>query len=273
MRKALIVLVIILIILAVYLYLPKGKQIKDENKSKPESSLLSNGLELLRTRKDFQALAIFEQIYIQEQENLDALWGKAEVLRRARKFNESEKLLQEILDKNSSHVPSLISLAYIKYKNNDCAAAKKLLKKAIEAKNVDKGNLALAYVLMGTVNSKLSAKGWLFDKIGYGLQIKCYFIKAKELAPNLPEARLALGSFYLLAPVYAGGDLNKALIEFEAALKIAPEFATVNGRLAQYYKKTGNLEKYNFYVQRVKQLDPENEVLKEIGKETIDHRP
>jgi hypothetical protein len=44
---------------------------------------------------------------------------------------------------------------------------------------------------------------------------------------------------------------------------MAPDFATANARLAQSYKKKGNKEKYNYYLQRAKELDPENEVANE----------
>jgi tetratricopeptide (TPR) repeat protein len=122
-------------------------------------------------------------------------------------------------------------------------------------------------MMLGTINSRRSAKGWFLNKLRYGTQIRCHFLKAKEFAPDLPEVHLGLGTFYLLAPPIVGGNLNGALKELELAVKIAPDFATANARLAQAYKRKGDLEKYKYYFQRAKELDPDNEVLMELVHE------
>jgi tetratricopeptide (TPR) repeat protein len=128
---------------------------------------------------------------------------------------------------------------------------------------LQKDNLALAYMMLGSINARRVSKSWFLGKIKYGAQIRRYLLKAGELAPDLPEAHMTLGSFYLLAPKIIGGDLDKAILELNTAVSLAPDFATACARLAQAYKKKGNLESYNFYLQRAKELDPENEVLYE----------
>ncbi len=122
----------------------------------------------------------------------------------------------------------------------------------------------MAYVMLGAINAKLSSQSGFLNKIRYGLSIKGYFLKAKELAPDLAEVRMSLGTFYLSAPAVIGGNLNRATDELELAVKIAPDFATANARLAQCYKRKGLEDKYKFYIKRAKELDPDNEVLKEI---------
>lgn len=227
---------------------------------------INRAFRLLKIRKDKDALVIFEQVLMGQPGNLDAFWGKAEVLRRARKYTEAGGILDKILKKNSQHASSLISLAYLRYKDNRLNEALKLVNRALKCSYSDKENQALAYMMLGTINSRRSQKGWFFSKLKYGTQIKCYFLRARGLSPDLPEVHLGLGTFYLLAPAIAGGNLNKAFEELNIALKIAPDFATVNARLAQAYKKKGDLHKFNSYILRVNELDPENEVLKEIKK-------
>jgi tetratricopeptide (TPR) repeat protein len=229
-----------------------------------QNTSIDEAFVLLKTRKDNAALAIFEKILFTQPNNLDALWGKAEVLRRSRDYQQSEELLNKILSTNPKHVPVLISLSYIRYKDDKINEALKLINQVLKTDSLDKENRALAYMMLGIINSRRSAKGWFFSKIRYGIQIKCYFLKAKELAPHLPEVHLGLGTFYLKAPAVVGGNLDRAFQELELAVKIAPDFATANARLAQAYKKKGNLEKYNFYIRRARELDPKNEVLKEI---------
>ncbi len=231
-----------------------------------QGASLDDAFVLLKARKDNAALVTFEKVLLTQPGNIDALWGKAEVLRRSYKFKEAENLLSQIFKKNPKHIPSLISLAYIRYKDDKLNEALELINRAINASSSDKENEALAYMMLGTINSRRSAKGWFFSKIRYGTQIKCYFLKAKELAPHLPEVHLGLGTFYLKAPAIVGGNLDKAVQELETAVRIAPDFATANARLAQAYKKKGNLEKYNFFIQRAKKLDPKNEVLKEESR-------
>lgn len=225
--------------------------------------VINEALELLRVRKDNQALLIFDRILIGEPGNLDALWGRAEVLRRARAYKESEVLLKGILKKNPQHIPSLISLAYIAYKDDKLQEALQLINLVLANDYLDTHNQALAYMMLGAVNSRRCSQGHLFNKIKYGTQIRRHFLRAKSLAPDLPEVHLGLGTFYLLAPPIFGRNLDKAIEELESAVKIAPDFATACARLAQCYKKRGLLNKYAFYIARAKKLDPENEVLKE----------
>jgi tetratricopeptide (TPR) repeat protein len=225
---------------------------------------INQGLALLKSRKDNQALAIFDNILTVEPSHINALWGKAEVLRRTRKFSEAEEILKEVLNKNPGHAASLLSLAYIRYHDDLLDKSLALVNQALSVSGIDKENAALAYLLLGAINSSRSSKGALLSKVIYGTHIKGYFLKAEAIAPELPEVHLGLGAFYLLAPAIAGGNLDKAIEELELAFKIAPDFATVNARLAQAYKEKGDLGKYNFYINRVKTLDPDNEVLQEL---------
>ena len=122
-------------------------------------------------------------------------------------------------------------------------------------------------MLMGSINARRSSKGGFFSKLSYGTQIRRYFQKAADLAPGLSEAHLGLGSFYLKAPGIAGGNIDKAILELEKAVELTPDFATANARLAQAYKKKGDLAKFQHYLQRARELDPDNEALAEISQE------
>lgn len=229
-----------------------------------ESNSINSALLLLKTRKDKEADAIFTEVLIESPENLDALWGKAEVLRRSRDFKDSESIFKKILSKNPTHYPSLISLAYIRYKDNGLLDALKLVNQVLHGRCLDKETRALAHMMLGAINSRRSASGCFLNKVRYGTQIKCFFLRAKELAPDLPEVHLSLGTFYLLAPAIVGGNLKKAVEELGLAVKLAPDFATANARLAQAYQRKGNPEKYSYYLKRAQELDPQNEVFQEL---------
>jgi tetratricopeptide (TPR) repeat protein len=271
MRKYLLVtLVMIGLVAGLYVaglnrgvWLPKPTLML-QKQAKDVSISIDEALRLLKIRQDKDAGEIFERILARQPDNLDALWGKAEILRRRRKYKEAESLFNEILNIDTSHAPSLISLSYIKYKDDKLTQAQELLDRVLEIDTLDNENRALLYVMLGTINTKRCKKSNFIDKIRYGVKIKYYFLKAKLLAPDLAEVHFSLGTFYLTAPSIMGGSLKKAIEELKLAVEIAPDFATACARLAQAYKKEGDLEKYNFYLHRVKILDPENEVLKEM---------
>lgn len=223
-----------------------------------------NILKYLKLRQDKLALGEIEKVLSVEPDDVCALWGKAEVLRRSYKFKESQALLKRVLSECPGHSASLISRAYIKYHNNEFEEALRILKGVLKQPNLERENLALAYMLVGSINAKRASQGGFLSKVVYGTRVRGFFEKARSIAPDLSEVHLGLGSFYLFAPGIIGQDIDKAIAELEYAVKLAPDFATANARLAQGYKKKGDLEKYNFYIQRVKELDPENEVLKEM---------
>ncbi len=239
-----------------YQFTPEGIEQK-------KSSPFEEGMMLLKSRRDKEALAAIERALSQDPSNLEALWAKAEILRRNREYKESEAILNEILAKNPIHTPSMLTLSYIKYKENKIKESQGLVDQVLKIKNLDKEDRALAYMMLGAINSKSISDGWVLEKIIHGLQVKACFDKAAKLAADLPEVHLALGTFYLKAPGVLGGNLDKAIKELGTAVRIAPDFAEANARLAQAYKKKGKIDEYNFYIKRAKDLDPENEALTE----------
>ncbi|MCM8790058.1 MAG: tetratricopeptide repeat protein, partial [Candidatus Omnitrophica bacterium] len=134
MKKYLVILfsIGILIFVAFRLFIVKPAP-KQYTEGKVLSSL-NQGFELLRLRRDKEALLIFEQILLFEPSNIDARWGKAEVLRRMKEFLEAEKILTDILKETPQHQSSMISLAYIRYKDDKLNEAKQLINDAIEIK-------------------------------------------------------------------------------------------------------------------------------------------
>jgi len=260
------ILVLIVTIIAVFIRLSRPK-LEVPQLSKEATLSIDDSTEFLRQRKDKEALAQFDKILSIDPDNIEALWAKAEALRRQRKFYDSQLLLEKVLIKYPRHYPSLNSLAYIKYKDDDTRAALELVNKILASDDCDRQNRALAYMMLGTINSKISSLSGIFGKINYAMRIKGNLLKAKELAPELAEIRLALGTFYLLAPGIIGGDIDKAVEELTTAVEISPNFATANARLAQAYKIKKSIGKYNLYLARAKELDPGNEVVAELEEQ------
>lgn len=226
---------------------------------------ISSGLALLKNRKDALALEIFSKVLQDDPQNIEALWGKAEVLRRQRHYDKSEEILTQALKSNPNHLPSRISLAYIRYKQDRLDEAYNLIKNTLNSKACRPEDEAMSYIMIGTINSRRTQKDGMLAKLAYAGKIKRYFLKAQAISPDLPESRLALGTFYLVAPAIIGGDIAKAQFELEAALKLAPEFATAKARLGQLYLKKGDKQKADAYFAEAAALDPENEVVAEVA--------
>ncbi len=261
MKKTnLIVLITIAAVLPFFIFKGGVPTVADLKIAESQQQLL----EYLRVRDDVQAGRLAQEILAIEPDNLTALWAKAELLRRVYDLENSRAQLVGILKKYPAHVPSTISLAYIYYYNRDFNQAFALLKKVINDRQAQGQNLAMAYMLIGSINAKKSSAGGIFSKFTYGTRVKGYFEKAKKISPDLPEVYLGLGTFYLLAPAIAGGNPDKAIENLKYAVKLAPQFATANARLAQAYQRKGDAGKYNYYFERAKELDPGNEVLREI---------
>ncbi len=248
-----------------YLFLPgwgNGRSLGARLRSYPKNAFIADTLRLLKARKDNEAYQKSEQILTFEPYNIDALWIKAEVLRRQNNYKNSEELLRDILNNDPEHNPSLISLAYIEYNANKFDEAQNLIQRVLKSKGLEREEQALAFMMLGAINSgRAQSGGWIISKIRYGTKIKSYFLKAEEIAPDLPEVHLALGTFYLHAPALVGGNLNKAISELERAVSIAPEFATAYARLAQAYKAKNDMAKYDLFIKKAKSLDPHDEVV------------
>ncbi len=243
---------------------PADRSIAGFYQAPPAAEDIEDAYALLRARRDSQALRIFEQILSNDSGNIQARWGTAEVLRRENRFGDAERILVDNLEVDPQHPPSLLTLAYIRYKEDDLAQAQEFIAQAMCSPQLSRQDKGLGFMLKGAINSRRSQGGWLFGKLIYGPQIKGYLLKARELAPQLPEVHLGLGTFYLLAPKIAGGNLERAIEELHLALDLAPDFATASARLAQAYGEAGNTEEYDYYIERARRIDPNNEVLQEL---------
>ncbi len=170
----------------------------------PQAVPVEYALELLKTRKDDQAMDAAEKILAVESDNLEALWIKAEYLRRKGYFIQAEDLLRKILSINPEHFSSLNSMAYIVYKNNDLNSSLSLINRILNSSTADNNNLGMAYLMLATINSKLAKDGNLLDKVFYSGKIK--YIKGDV------SADLHLTIFYgLISQKVDKNKLNKYL--------------------------------------------------------------
>ena len=241
-RSLLIILALGCAIAFVYLAL-ETKSAKCPPKIIAEKALrpVDEALDLLRVRKNKDALVILDKVLLSEPKDPAAIWGKAEIFKRAGQSQLAELMFKEVLEIKPDYAPALTSLAYIRYKDGNLDAALNLARQAFIASADCRQAQALAYTLLGLINTARPFKGGVIARINRGLEIKSYFLKAVQLAPELPETHLYLGVFYLEAPLLEGGNRKQGIRELQSALEIAPEFTEAKKLLAQAHSQEKRL--------------------------------
>ena len=220
------------------------------------------GLAYLNQHRDKEAEQVFRKIIANNPGTVEAEWGIAEALARQHKLIQAEKILNEVIQAQAAFYPAYISLAYIRYIQMDFEQSVRLALKVMKAGRgkVDLSNYVRAYCLYAGAKGMIAHYGGAFSKLVNGMAVKPNLDLAEELQPNSVGVLFGLGSFYLLAPRIAGGDLNKSEAYLKKAIRIDPSFANAYVRLAQIYKIKGDTAGFNKYLDKALTLDPGNEL-------------
>lgn len=233
----------------------------------PENLYLM-GLIYLNLHENKKAGLVFDKILQLSPSSYEAKWGEAEVLRRQHKLEESQKLLEGIIKENPGYSPAYISLSYIKYTRMKFNEAVRLADFVIDQgiNGADSSNYVRAILIVAGSKGMIAHYGGPISKLINGTAVFPNLKKAEKLNPDNPAVLFGMGSFYLLAPTVAGGNIEKAKEYLERVIKIDPKFSDAYVRLAQYYKVKADMEKYNTYLDKALEIDPGNEVAVDIKK-------
>ncbi len=224
------------------------------------------GIVYLNLYETDKAKEVFDRLLILRPDSIEALWGKAEVLRRLHEIGQSEKILREIVEKNADFAPAFISLAYIKYIKQQYKDGIELLNKviALDKNKIDVVNKVRALSLLAGIKGMVAYYGGPVSKIVYGNSILPILKKAYKIQPKSPVVLYGFGSFYLLAPRIAGGNLKLARIFLEKTILADSKFVDAHVRLAQVYKREKKLKLYEDALTKALELDPKNELALDI---------
>ncbi|MBU1726191.1 MAG: hypothetical protein KJ880_00975 [Candidatus Omnitrophica bacterium] len=224
------------------------------------------GLVNLNLHKDEQAKEVFEKVLSVDPKTIEAKWGVAEVLRRQHKPEESEKIVVSIIKERPDFSPAYITLAYIRYFqmrfNDSVRLANKVL--AQGEKKVDLSNHVRAHLMLGGSKGMIAHYGGPISKIINGTAVLPNLRRAEEKQPDSAAVLFGLGSFYLLSPSIIGGDLDQAEKYFKKGIEADPLFADIYVRLGQLYQLKGDEQKYEFYLNKALEIDPQNELALDI---------
>jgi len=92
-------------------------------------------------------------------------------------------------------------------------------------------------------------------------EVNGYLKKAQKLLPDAPEVLYAVGSYYLLTPAIAGGDLDRAIDLLEKSRRQTPLNPSVYVRLAQAYRARGQMTVARHFIAQAAAIDPQDEIL------------
>jgi len=247
-------------------------QAKSNSLVKPDSvdNLYVLGLVYLNVHKDKEAIEAFKKILALKPDTFEARWGVAEVLRRQHKLDESKDILNKIIKAHPDFSPAYITLAYVKYIEMDFNGSVRLANKVIDmGKNgSDLSNYVRAILLYGGAKGAIAHYGGVISKIINGTAVFSNLKKAEKLEPDSAAVKYGLGSFYLLAPGFVGGDLNLAEEYLTQAVKLDPLFANAYVRLGEVYKVKGEKAKFKEYLDKAFEIDPQNEIAISVRDKT-----
>lgn len=224
------------------------------------------GLCLLNEHQDDSAAEVFKKILDQDKNYYWAEWGVAEVMRRKHELVKSAEILNKISSQHPDFAPAIVSLAYINYLQLNLKEAIKLSNLVISMgkDKVDLSNYVRSILMIGGAKGMIAHFGGPISKIINGTAVFPTLKKAEKLQPNSGAVMFGLGSFYLLAPSFAGGDPNRAKEYLQRSIKLEPLFPNAYVRLAQVYQRLNDKEKYEFYLNKALEIDPGNELALDI---------
>jgi predicted Zn-dependent protease len=215
------------------------------------------------------ANVVFHDMLTLDSKSTEAQWGIAEVLYRRHKGAEARTILIELIKATPNYSPAYITLGYVLFNEKKYDEAIELAVRVLKQgpKKVDNDNYVQALLLAGNSKGMIAVDGGPFSKLINGIQVLPYLNKAQKLQPDNAGVAFGLGTYYLLAPSFAGGDKHKALEYLEKSVKLDPQFCDGYARLAQAYKLKGDDVKYDFYIGKALELDPQNGLALDIKKE------
>jgi tetratricopeptide (TPR) repeat protein len=171
----------------------------------------------LRRGTPEQAVQYVEPIANQWQRNLYLQAIYADVLVRADRVDDAERVARRALQRDERFVPAILALA----KASDRRGRKELAETTLEqAKEIDANNPEVHFLLAKNYQRK--------GDLGSALTS---YRKAIELNPDYAEARMALGMQFM-----ASGNYNEALQQFEIVVKLVPTLVPAHLNLGDAYR-------------------------------------
>lgn len=186
---------------------------------------------------------------------------EAIILMREHRHSESRSALMCVLDAQPDFHPARIVLAHLSYLQKDFKQSYALARQLIaRKKELSKYHYTVSLLLAAGAKGILTQR-YMVRAIPAYFEITGYFKEAKRMMPDAAEVLYGLGSYHLLTPPIAGGDVDKAIAMLEKSRRLTPQNTPVYVRLAQAYRFKGDEIAWKKNVERAMEIDPQDELL------------
>ena len=206
-------------------------------------------------------VALFDETKDRFPADSEARVLEAIILMRNHRPAESCAVLDRVLARQPDFHPARIVLAHLLYLQKDFQGAYAVARRLLVAKEALSNYHYLVSLLIAAGARGILAKKHPLSAIGAYFEVTGYFHRARTILPESPEYLYGQGSYYLLTPRVAGGDLNRAIDLLERSRRLTPCNATVYVRLAQAYRARGDEAACEKYLAAAARIDPEDELL------------
>jgi len=220
------------------------------------------GLVALYYYDDQTAQRIFKELLDHTPGSVSALWGIAELHRRAHRYEACRSTIDKLLAIEPAFSPAYVTLgfnAFVQAQFDDAITyAHQAL--AIKKPRIEHAR-ASAHILLAACNGIRATNASYFSKIVLGPQIMHHINKAQSLMPDTAEVLFGAGVCYLLAPKIFFGDDAKAERHLQRSIALRPLFPDGHVRMSQLLMRKGETNKADELLKKARALDPENELL------------
>lgn len=179
------------------------------------------------------------------------------------RYQESRTVLTGVIKTHPDFYPAAVALAHLDYLQKDFDRAYQRARQLIgKRKELSRFHFTVSLMLAAGAKGVLAKKNLLVAIPAY-FEVNRYLAEAQKQMPDSAEVLYAVGSYHLLTPAVAGGDLEKAIVLLERSRQMTPLNPDVYVRLAQAYRACGRADVSGKYLRQAAQLDPQNEMLRD----------
>lgn len=183
------------------------------------------------------------------------------ILMADHRHQESRNVLTYVIKMHPDFYPPQIALAHLDYLQRDFVRAYRNARQLIEKKS-ELSRFHYAVSLMIATGAKgILTKKHMIKAIPAYFEVNGYLKEAQKLMPDSAEVLYAKGSYYLLTPAIAGGNLDQAIALLETSRQMTPQNPSVYVRLAQAYRARGQSAVARKYMNKAMEIDPQDELL------------
>ncbi|MEE9432068.1 MAG: tetratricopeptide repeat protein [Melioribacteraceae bacterium] len=177
-------------------------------------------------------IIFFNANFLLAQDNLE----NAKQLANDKKFEEAENILEKIIDKNDNNAEAYFVLGKVYMAQKEYEDASDTFEEAVE---LEKDNPEYHFWL-GRAYGADAQESNIISQAMLAPKIKTQFEITVALDGNNIDARIGLAQFYLQAPGFMGGDVDKAMEQGKALLTLdEPQGRMI---LAQVYQEKEQLD-------------------------------